>query len=96
MDDDPEPDENSASVTRCISAYGSVTHAIVAAIADATGTDPSSVTPIYNAVDTDGLDTLLKDTDRAVAVDLQILFTVENCRVRIYGDGRVVVTPPDD
>jgi len=59
---------------------------VVTAIVEATDADPTTMTPLYHAVDTDALDTLLEgDTE------LEFVFDYEGHEVVARDDGSVAV-----
>lgn len=66
---------------------GRVAEALVYAIADAVGVDPLSVRPVYESVDPDALDALI----RGDANDLAIAFDHDGVPVEVYGDGTIRV-----
>ena len=71
---------------------GGVAEAVVEATAEATGTDPLAMDPLYNAVDPDGLESLVGGpSDGANAM---VSFNYEGCRVTVYRGGRVEVETP--
>lgn len=66
---------------------------IVRAVAAVRGTDPTAMRPLYEVVDTNAVDQLFDRRPRARPERLSV--TYEGCAVTVYGDGRVVVAPPD-
>lgn len=66
--------------------------AIVREIATIEGTDPEELPPLYDVVDTDALDALVRQAD---ADGLTIGFDYGNYRVRVEGTGEVTVTPSE-
>lgn len=64
---------------------------IVQAVAETTGQDPLEMTPIYEYVDTDALDTLLDSGEGATPV-IRVKFEYEGCLVKVTADGDVSVT----
>lgn len=67
--------------------------AIVRAVAAVNGTDPTSMRPLYEAVDASAVDRLFDRGPRARPERLSISY--EGCAVAVYGDGRIVVAPVD-
>lgn len=64
--------------------------AVIDALATVLECDPTDVGPLYDALDPDALDELLsRDADTGIVV----AFTVEGFRVRVGGDGELVVRP---
>lgn len=66
-----------------------VAEAVVEATAEATGTDPLEMEPLYAAVDPDALESLVGGPpDGANAM---VTFDYEGCRVTVHRGGRVEV-----
>lgn len=59
---------------------------VVTAIAEATGTDPTTMEPLYQTVDTDALNRLL-ETDAA----LEVVFEYDGHAIEVGSDGSVTV-----
>ena len=68
---------------------GSVTETVVYALADAADVDPLNLTPLDASVDTDALDALFAPAAR----DTILAFEHDGHRVKVSGEGRVVVAP---
>lgn len=64
---------------------------IVRAVAAVRGTDPTTMRPLYEVVDTNAVDRLFDRGPRARPERLSVHY--EGCAVTIYGDGQVVVAP---
>lgn len=64
---------------------GGVAETLVYAIADAAGVDPLSIEPVYDSVDPDALEALI----RSGANDLSVSFDHDGVPVEVYGDGTV-------
>lgn len=60
-------------------------HRLVYAVADAVGVDPLSIEPVYDSVDPDALEALI----RGGANDLAVSFDHDGVPVEVYGDGTV-------
>jgi hypothetical protein len=68
--------------------------AIVETIAEATGNNPTSLNPLYESVDPDALNALLRSVPSSTAGrDLRISLSVDGHGITIYGDGDIVVQP---
>ncbi|MFA9502679.1 HalOD1 output domain-containing protein [Natrinema sp. H-ect1] len=67
--------------------------AIVRAVAAVRGTDPTTMQPLYEAVETTAVDRLFDRRPRARPERLSLSY--EGCVVAVYGDGRIVVAPSD-
>lgn len=61
---------------------------VVAAIADATGHDPATMAPLYEAIDPDALDALFRG---GAAVDGRIEFTYYGYEVSVTASGHVTL-----
>lgn len=66
--------------------------AIVQEIAALEGADPTELPPLYDSVDTDALDALVRHSD---AEDLTIEFDYGDYRVSVEGTGEITVTPTE-
>lgn len=64
---------------------------MVSAVADATGTKPLVLPPLYEAIDPDTLDSLFRPTPEGGGVPDQITFTYSVYAVAVHGDGTAVV-----
>lgn len=75
---------------------GELTTTIVEAVAEATGIDPLKLdTRLYDVVDPDGLEQVFrKRGDGTIRTGGELTFTIAECEVTVYSEGRVVVTPP--
>ncbi|SFC76387.1 hypothetical protein SAMN05444422_1238 [Halobiforma haloterrestris] len=96
MDSYPKTEISTDPVTTHISSYESVTTAIVSAIADARECDLADLDPLYQDIDLEAFDSLYTNSSELPQTDLQITFTVADCKVILYGDGRVVAVPGVD
>lgn len=68
--------------------------AVVAALSEVTGTPPTSLGPLYDAVDTDALDALVGDRDAANG-DVGVTFPIGGYAVTAHGRGTVTVAPQE-
>jgi len=62
--------------------------AIVDAVADATGQDPETMTPLYSAINPDALHRLVASAENEV----RITFSYEECTVTVTGNEVVIQT----
>lgn len=75
----------------------SLTDAVVFAVAEATGSGPTDIEPLYNVVNPDALSQLFESlADGRPRCDGRIVFTMEDCEVVVHASGKVVATPPND
>ncbi|MFD1599266.1 HalOD1 output domain-containing protein [Halobellus rarus] len=66
--------------------------AVVETVAKATGSEPTSLGPLYDSLDPDALNALVASIPpSAVGRDICISLALDGHRVTIYGDGEVVV-----
>lgn len=70
--------------------------AVISGIAEAKGVAPTELDPLSKSINLDALDDLFCGSTDPVETDLQLTFTVEGCKIILYGDGRVVVAPAID
>lgn len=63
--------------------------AVVRTVADAAGVAPTNIDPLYEHVDPDGLNALVRSNGDDVAVS----FVMEGYEVTVHGDGRVTLRP---
>lgn len=66
---------------------------IVDAVADATGTDPLDLPPLYDAVDTDRLADCVDQYRRSGSRPERVAFDYAGCRVEVGASGAVDVLP---
>jgi len=70
--------------------------AVVETVADARDREPTGLDPLYQVVDTDALDALVRSSgDGPVAGGTTVTFEVADTSVTVHGDGAVVVRPVD-
>ena len=67
-----------------------VSTAVVRAVANLTGRDPLSVTPLSEVVDPDALDALFGG-----GTDARVTFRLDGCAVTVRADDRIEVRGPD-
>lgn len=65
--------------------------AVVEVYAVATNQDPSTVEPLFDFVDPDALDTLVRSNGAASADDTVVSFTLSGRRITVDGSGTVTV-----
>lgn len=65
---------------------------IVEAIAGIDHRDPMDLEPLYDSIDTDALDSIVANADRAA---VSVSFVAENYRVTVHGDGSYEIEPPE-
>jgi len=68
--------------------------AVVRSVALAANRDPRDLEILQQAVDTDGLDTIMK-TDSTAGSDPRIMFGFAGYEVTVHSDGLVVVQPAE-
>lgn len=79
-----------------VSSHESLSTAIVGAMTDALDRDPDSLPPVSDSIDLGALGRLYRNSENLAGVDLHITFTVADCEVLLYGDGRIAVFPVRD
>ncbi|WP_424016390.1 HalOD1 output domain-containing protein [Halorientalis pallida] len=70
--------------------------AVIDSVATVTGSDPATISPLFEVVDPDALDRLF-DTERDGGErdgPLTVSFRYEGCAVTVHADGRIVVAEP--
>jgi hypothetical protein len=85
-------DRDAASRSSDWRATGDLCLAIVAAVADVTGREPTTVPPLYPTVDVDALGRLLRD---ARGSEVRVTFDYAGCAVAVSSDGDLAVEPSD-
>lgn len=70
--------------------HRTIVEAVVDALSQAEGVDPTELPPLYDVVDTDALNRLFDPRDRD-SVAATFSFTVRDWNVFVRGDGRVLV-----
>lgn len=71
----------------------SVSSRVVQEVADTLGVGPLELDPLYETIDPDALDSLFQ-TPEPAHYDDRVEFTMEGCKVTVFGTGRVDVTAP--
>lgn len=69
----------------------SLTEALVLAVADANGVDPLALDPLYDEVDLEALERLVRRGEGA-STDVRATFTVHGCDVTVAADGTLTVS----
>jgi len=70
---------------------------VIHALADVMDSDVSATGfTLYDSVDPDALDRIFAPGDDTQRESGHVAFTVQRYRVTVYGDGRIVITPPAD
>jgi len=70
---------------------------VIHALADVMGADVSTAGfTLYDSVDPDALDRIFANGEGTERELGHVAFTVEGHRVTVYGDGRIVITPPPE
>lgn len=72
-----------------------ISEEVILAVAEATGTDPSRLGPLYDVVDPDALDQLFQTQSGLPRFGSRVDFTMDGCEVTVHAGGKVVVTPPE-
>lgn len=72
---------------------GDVSETVIAAVAEATDTDPLDLEPLYTVVDPDALNGLVRQSVGSPSSSVEINFSMAGCDVTVHGDGEVIVTP---
>lgn len=86
-------ERDSGPVVEDWTTHESVAAAVVSALAQAENVEPDGLDPLYEIVDPDALGMLFTTPVPPTQNDRKRSFTVDGCKVIIYGDGRVVVAP---
>jgi hypothetical protein len=67
------------------------TTGVVSALAEVRHCDPTEITPLYDAIDTDALDSLIAGTSDA---DVRVDFVIDGFEITVRGDNTVEIVPP--
>lgn len=88
---------DSAAVTTIRDQGESASRSVIEAVAAATGADPTTMPPLYDAIDPDALDSALDSLSRGTRQSREgsISFRFNGCCVTVHADGRTVVSPPE-
>lgn len=67
---------------------------VIAGVAEVTDTDPEHLSPLYEVIDPEGLDSLFDPNSHRSreSVNGRVAFRFEGCDVTVHADGRTVVT----
>lgn len=68
---------------------------IVSGVATVMETEPTSLPPLYEAVDVDNLEYLVRSVPDAARSDFSVSFEFDGCTVHVTGMGDVTVRPSD-
>lgn len=74
----------------------SLSHAVVEAVADAEGTDPLELEPLYETVDPDALDALFSGIDGEPIGEGEVSFTYHGYEVSVDSEGSVSLAESTD
>lgn len=89
---DPETDAYHATFDpNAVSANAAVIQSVAAVM----GVDPLKIDPLYEAVDTDSLDTLIRAASQKSSPYISTSFRFEGADVTVHGDGTVAVSPDE-
>lgn len=80
---------------RTVATTEPTSHAVVAAVASETGTDPMALEPLYDVFDPDALDALFA-ADGAGSGTARVEFVYGGCEVCVRDDGSVDATAISD
>ena len=80
---------NVKPVVTHVSSHESITAGVVSAVAKAKGVAPDEIGPPYRTIDPDALNRLFRRSGGFELTDIELIFTVENVRVTVFGDGRI-------
>ena len=69
--------------------------AVVRAVAEASGEDPTEMEPLYRAIDPDALDALCSSPEWSPSNEVAVTFPYNGYVVEVSGDGDVSVTSRD-
>jgi hypothetical protein len=67
--------------------------AVVKTVAAATNREPTELKPLYEILDPDALDELIRSDGRPTATDTSVSFIWDRCNVTVNSSGDVVVCP---
>ena len=73
----------------------STSERVIDAVADATGSEPTDVGPLYHVIDPDALDRLFSPTRRGGRTEGHVTFRFGGCDVMVSGNGAVEVSRLD-
>jgi hypothetical protein len=72
-----------------------VSSRVVREVADALGTEPLEIDPLYESIDPDALNDLFRKPAEPFH-ERRVEFTMQGCDVVVYGDGEVEVAAPGE
>ena len=72
-----------------------LSYTIVEAVCSITGDDPTAVPPLYESVDPDALEAIIRSFQRSDTVGTNniVEFTLHGCLVTVYANGTVELRP---
>lgn len=65
--------------------------AVIQAVANASDEDPREMEPLYDAIDPDALDALVRSAEDHGGTELTLEFSYNDCWVRLGDDGELTV-----
>lgn len=68
-----------------------VSHSVIEAVSEATGTDVERLAPLYEAIDPDALDALFESIPSRERMRGSVSFAFDGCSVRVAANGRILV-----
>lgn len=83
-------------VIKDVESHESLTATVISAVSEAIGSREDCLGPLYDTIEPDGLNRLFHGSEALDEADFQLTFTIEDCKVIVYGDGRVVASPSID
>lgn len=86
-------DDATSPILKRVSSHPSAGAAVVSGIAEAKNVQRRSLDSVSEAISLDAIDSLFRESADLSRLDVQLSFSVDGCKVILYGDGRVFVAP---
>ena len=90
-----DQDGDSAAFTSLREDNETPAESVIELVATVTGTSPEHMSPLFDAVDPDALNTIFdhETHQSGASSQTQVSFRFNGCDVTVYADGRTVVSP---
>jgi hypothetical protein len=93
-DDDPVSEDDGVIRAEFDWSSRAPSRAVVETVAIAENAEPTAIEPLYDSVDPDALDALVRSNGRNPKNgDVTVTFTLDGCKVQVRSDGVVIVHP---
>ena len=94
VDDDPASEDDGTIRAEFDWSSRTPSEGVIETVAIAADAEPTAIDPLYNSVDPDALDALVRSNGRGPKTgDVTVTFTLDGHEVQVRSDGVVIVLP---